>query len=100
MTLRLFLTFLLISGIFIIPLNIADSYGDGILLFTVHKVAGSGHIHTENLIKDRCFVHAQIDVYSAHHGVFHRNNSDKTLYPRDAFGYQVSAWNNGCGNFW
>ena len=83
-----------------IPLNMDDSYGDGILLFTVHRVAGSDDINTENLIKERCFVHVQIDVYSAHHGPFHRNNPDKTFYPGDAFDYQTTTWKDGCGNFW
>ena len=91
---------LLILGTFVIPLNINDSFGDGILLYTVHRVAGSDEVTTENLIKERCFVHVQIDVYSAHHGIFHRNNPDKTFYPGDAFDYQVKTWKDGCGDFW
>jgi len=97
---RVFLVILLIFGTFVIPLNINYSYGDGILLFTVHRVAGSGDVNNENLIKERCFVHAQIDVYAAHHGSFHRNNPDKTFYPGDAFDYQTQTWKDGCGNFW
>ena len=96
----LLLSILLILEIFIVPLNINDSYGDGVLLFTIHQVTGSGDVHTENLIKERCFVHVQIDVYSAHHDSFHRNNPDKTFYPGDAFDYQVKTWKDGCGNFW
>ncbi|WP_316506279.1 hypothetical protein [Nitrosopumilus sp.] len=91
---------LLILGTFVIPLNTNNSFGDGTLLFTVHQVAGSSEIVTENLIKERCFVHAQIDVYSAHHNGFHRNNPDKTFYPGDAFDYQATTWKDGCGNFW
>ena len=95
------LVILLILGTFvIIPLNTNNSYGDGILLFTVHRVAGSGDVNTENLIKERCFVHVQIDIYSAHHGPFPRNNPDKTFYPGDAFDYQVKTWKDGCGDFW
>ena len=85
------LSILFILGTFVIPLNINNSYGDGILLFTVHVVDGSAEVVTENLIKERCFVHAQIDVYSAHHGPFHRNNPDKTFYPGDAFDYQTTT---------
>ena len=96
----LFLSILLILGTFAIPLNTNISYGDATLLFTVHVVDGSAEIVTENLIKERCFVHVQIDVYSAHHGPFHRNNPDKTFYPGDAFDYQTTTWKDGCGNFW
>lgn len=86
------LAILLILGTFVVPLNTHSSYGDGILLFTVHRVAGSGEVNTENLTKERCFVHAQIDIYSAHHGPFHRNNPDKTFYPGDTFDYQTTTW--------
>ena len=79
---------------------IQNSYGDNILLYTVHRVAGSGDVNTENLIKERCFVHVKIDVYSAHHDSFHRNNPDKTFYLGDAFDYQTTTWKDGCGNFW
>ncbi|MGI9566335.1 MAG: hypothetical protein ACR2LL_04895 [Nitrosopumilus sp.] len=81
-------------------MNIYNSYGDGMRLFAIHVVEGSGDINTENLIKERCFVHVQIDVYSAHHGPFHRNNPDKTFYPGDAFDYKVTTWKDSCGNFW
>ena len=91
---------LLALGTFVVPLNVNNSFGDGILLFTVHRVAGSAEVTTENLIKERCFVHVQIDVYSSHHGPFHRNNPDKTFYPGDAFDYQVKTWKDGCGAFW
>ncbi|WP_316506096.1 hypothetical protein [Nitrosopumilus sp.] len=92
---------LLILGAFVVPLNTNTySYGDGILLFTVHIVDGSAEVVTENLIKERCFVHVQIDVYSAHHNGFHRNNPDKTFYPGDAFDYKTTTWKDGCGNFW
>ena len=84
---KVFLVLLLILGTFVIPLNISNSFGDGILLFTVHRVAGSAEVNTKNLIKERCFVHVQINVYSSHYGVFHRNNPDKTFYPGDAFDY-------------
>ena len=94
------LSVLFILGTFVVPLNIYNSYGDGMLLFTVHRVAGSGDVNTENLIKERCFVHVQIDMYSSHHGPFHRNNPDKTFYPGDAFDYQVTTWKDGCGAFW
>ena len=94
------LSILFILGTLAIPLNINNSYGDGILLFTVHRVAGSGDVHTENLIKERCFVHVKIDVYSAHHNNFHRNNPDRTFYPGDVFDYQTTTWKDGCGNFW
>ena len=87
-------------GTFVVPLNVNDSFGDKILLFTIHEIAGSGDVNTENLIKERCFVHVQIDVYSAHHGPFHRNNPDKTFYPGDAFDYQTQTWKDGCGPFW
>ncbi|WP_316504811.1 hypothetical protein [Nitrosopumilus sp.] len=91
---------LLILETLTIPLNINNSYADNILLFTVHQVVGSGDVNTENLIKERCFVHSKIDVYSAHHGPFHINNPDKTFYPGDAFDYQTQTWKDGCGNFW
>ena len=97
---RVFLILSLILGTIVVPLNINNSFGDGILLFTVHRIAGSDEVNTENLIKERCFVHVQIDIYSAHHGPFHRNNPDKTFYPGDAFDYQVKTWKDGCGNFW
>ena len=96
----LFTCVLLIFGIFVIPLNVNNSFGDGVLLFTVHRVAGSGDVNTENLIKERCFVNVKIDVYSTHHSSFHRNNPDKTFYPGDAFDYHVTTWKDGCGNFW
>ena len=94
------LSILFLLGIFVIPLNTNNSYGDGILLFTIYVVDGSAEVVTENLIKERCFVHVQIDVYSAHHGPFHRNNPDKTFYPGDAFVYQTQTWKDGCGAFW
>ena len=97
---ELFTGVLLIFGIFVVPLNVNNSFGDGVLLFTVHQIAGSAEVNTENLIKERCFVHVKIDVYSAHHNSFHRNNPDKTFYPGDAFDYQVKTWKDGCGNFW
>jgi len=83
-------------GTFVVPLNTNNSYGDGILLYTVTETAGSGPLNTENLTKDLCFVHVKIDVYSAHHGAFHRNNPDKTFYPADAFDYEISTWKEGC----
>ena len=93
MRFRLFLVIaLLILGMLSVSLNVNDTYGDSILMFTVHRVAGGDEVVTENLIKERCFVHAQIDVYSAHHRSFHRNNLDKMFYPGDAFDYQVSTW--------
>ena len=92
---------LFILGTFVISLNINDSYGDGILLFTIHVVDGSAEVVTENITKERCFVHVKIDVYSAHHGPFHRNNPDKTFYPGDAFDYQTTTWKNGCNpDYW
>ena len=80
--------------------NMQNSYGDSLLLYTVHQVAGSGDVNTDTLIKERCFVHVQIDVYSAHHGPHHRNNPDKTFYPGDAFDYRTTTWKDGCGSFW
>jgi len=82
------------------PINIQNSYGDSVLLYTVHQVAGSADVNTDTLRKDRCFVHVQIDVYSAHHGAFHRNNPDKTFYPGDVFDYTTTTWKDGCGSFW
>ena len=79
--------------------NIQYLYGDGILLFTIHVVDGSAEVITENLIKERCFVHVKIDVYSAHHNNLHRNNPDKTFYPGDAFDYSTTTWKSGCGEF-
>ena len=98
--LSLFLTVIFLFGTFVVPFSINNVYGDGVLLFTVHAVEGSAEVVTENLIKERCFVHAKIDVYSSHHGPFHRNNPDKTFYPRDAFDHQTSTWKDGCGAFW
>jgi len=95
-----FLSILLILGTFVIPLNINYSYGDSVLLYTIHRVAGSGDVNTDTLRKERCFVHVKIDVYSAHHEVFHRNNPDKTFYPGDAFDYSTTTWKDGCGSFW
>ena len=99
---RVFLVVLLIFlGTFVVPLNnINNSYGDSVLLYTVHQVAGSGDVNTDTLRKERCFVHVQIDVYSAHHGPYHRNNPDKTFYPGDAFDYRTTTWKDGCGSFW
>ena len=92
---------LLVFGIFLVPLSMMqNSYGDSVLLYTVHQVAGSGDVNTDTLIKERCFVHVQIDVYSAHHGPYHRNNPDKTFYPGDAFDYTTTTWKDGCGSFW
>jgi len=92
---------LLIFGTFLMPLNnMQNSYGDSVLLYTVHQVAGSGDVNTDTLRKERCFVHVQIDVYSAHHGAFHRNNPDKTFYPGDAFDYVTTTWKDGCESFW
>ena len=79
---------LFVFGTFLMPLtNMQNSYGDSVLLYTVHQVAGSGDVNTDTLRKERCFVHVQIDVYSAHHVSYHRNNPDKTFYPGDAFDY-------------
>ncbi len=92
---------LLIFGTFVIPLNTNDSYGDGILLFTVHRTAGSAEVNTENISKDRCFVHVKIEVYSAHHGPFHRNNPDNIFYPGDAFDYGITTWMEECNpDYW
>ena len=44
-------------GTFVAPLNVNESYGDGMLLFTIHRITGSAEDVTENLIKERCFVH-------------------------------------------
>ena len=97
----LFLSVLFILGTFTVPLNIDNSFGDDILLFTVHRIAGSGEVNTENLTKERCFVHVKIDVYSAHHGSFYRNNPDKTFYPGDAFDYKTTTWKDGCNpDYW
>jgi len=95
-----FLIVLLIIGTFLMPVNIQNSYGNSVLLYTVHQVAGSGDVNTDTLRKERCFVHVKIDVYSSHHGVFHRNNPDKTFYPGDAFDYITTTWKDGCGSFW
>ena len=96
-----FFSILLIFGTFVVPLNTDNSYGDGILLYTVHRTAGSVEVNTENLTKERCFVHVKIDVYSAHHNEFHRNNPDKTFYPGDAFDYEITTWKDGCNpDFW
>ncbi len=98
-TILLFILFLL--GTFVVPLNINNSYGDGILLFTVYEIAGSAEVNTENLSKGRCFVHVKIDVYSARHGPFHRNNPDSTFYTGDAFDYDITTWKDGCNpDYW
>ena len=95
------LAILLILGTLVVPLNTSPSYGDGVLLFTVHRTAGSGEVNTENLTKERCFVHVKIDGYSSHHGPFHRNNPDKTFYPGDAFDYSITTWKDGCNpDYW
>ena len=92
---------LFVFGTFLMPLtNMQNSYGDSVLLYTVHQVAGSGDVNTDTLRKERCFVHVQIDVYSAHHVSYHRNNPDKTFYPGDAFDYTTTTWKDGCGSFW
>ena len=101
MKIGVILSILLIFGTFVVPLNSNNSYGDGILLFTVHRTAGSAEVNTENLTKDRCFVHVKIDVYSAHHGAHHRNNPDSTFYPGDAFDYEITTWKDGCNpDYW
>ena len=95
---------LVILWTFLMPINnnssMQNSYADSVLLYTVHQVAGSDAISTDTLRKERCWVHVQIDVYSAHHGTFHRNNPDKTFYPGDAFDYATTTWKEGCGSFW
>ena len=92
---------LFVFGTFLMPLtSMQNSYGDSVLLYTVHQVAGSGDVNTDTLRKERCFVHVQIDVYSAHHGPYHRNNPDETFYPGDAFDYRTTTWKDGCGGFW
>ncbi|MGI9566929.1 MAG: hypothetical protein ACR2LL_07960 [Nitrosopumilus sp.] len=58
MKIAILLALLFILGTFVIPFNVNDTYGDGILLFTVHRVAGSDDVNTENQLKERCFVHA------------------------------------------
>ena len=92
---------LLIFGTFVIPLNTNNSYGDGMLLFTVHKTVGSAEVNTENRSKDRCFVHVKIEAYSTHHGPFYRNNPDSIFYPGDAFDYEITTWREVCNpDYW
>ena len=46
----IFLFILLIAGTFVIPLNNNYSFGDSVLLYTVHQIAGSDAINTDTVI--------------------------------------------------
>ena len=101
MNLGPFLTILFVSGTLMVPVNVSVAQADPILLHTITKTAGSDAVSNTNLIKERCFVHVRIDVYSAHHGAYHRNNPDGTFYPADAFDYDIATWKSGCNpDYW
>jgi len=99
---RIFLVILLIFGNVTILYNNnpISVYADEIILAEFHSVAGSDAVSTDTLRKEKCFVHVEIKIKSAHHnGIFHRNNPDKTFYPGDAFTYNVNTWTDGCRHF-
>ncbi len=75
------------------------AYADEIVIAEFHSVSGSDAVSTDTLYKERCFVHVQITIKSAHHGIYHRNNPDKTFYPGDAFVYEINTWTEGCRHF-
>jgi hypothetical protein len=75
------------------------AFSDGVTLYHTHSVSGSDAISTDTLYRERCFVHVEITIKSAHHGPYHRNNPDKTFYPGDAFDYEIDAWTEGCRHF-
>ena len=87
---------MLISGTFAIPLNVEVANAHDILLYSDSQTRGSGDDDTPPTTRERCFVTVTVNVYSAHHGVHHRNNPDKTFYPGDAFEYQTSVTKSGC----
>ena len=99
MKLGIFLVILLILGNGTIPYNNNPAYADEIILAEINSVSGSDAVSTDTLTKERCFVHVDIVIKSAHHGIYHRNNPDKTFYPGDAFVYNVNTWTDGCGHF-
>ena len=96
----IFLVVLLILGNMTMLYNNNSVYADEIVLAEFHSVSGSDAVSTDTLTKERCLVHVDIVIKSAHHdGIYHRNNPDKTFYPGDAFVYNVNTWTDGCGHF-
>jgi len=96
----IFLIILLTIGNMTILYNHTFVYADEIVLAEFHSVSGSDAVSTDTLTKERCFVHVDITIKSAHHdGIYHRNNPDETFYPGDAFVYSVNTWIDGCGHF-
>jgi len=81
---------------FTIPLNTQVADAHRVLLYTKSQTNGSGDDHTPPTTRERCFVTVTVNVYSAHHGIYHRNNPDKTFYPGDALEYQTIVTNSGC----
>jgi len=81
---------------FVIPLNTQVADAHRVLLYTKSQTNGSGDDHTPPTTRERCFVTVTVNVYSAHHGIYHRNNPDKTFYPGDALEYETSVTNSGC----
>ena len=98
MKLGVFLAVILIFGN-ITVLYSNHVFADSIVLFTTHSVSGSDTVSTDTLYKERCFVHVEITITSAHHGPYHRNNPDRTFYPGDAFDYNINTWTEGCRHF-
>jgi hypothetical protein len=74
-------------------------FADQIVLSETHFVSGSDAISTDTVYQERCFVHVDITIKSAHYNTYHRNNPDKTFYPGDAFDYLVNTWTDGCHHF-
>jgi len=75
-------------------------FADEIILAEFNSVSGSDAVSTDTLTKERCFVHVDITIKSAHHdGTYHRNNPDRTFYPGDAFVYEINTWTDGCRHF-
>jgi len=81
---------------FTIPLNTQVADAHRVLLYTKSQTNGSGDDHTPPTTRERCFVTVTVNIYSAHHGVYHRNNPDKTFYPGDALEYETIVTNSGC----
>ena len=98
MRVGIFLAVILIFGNMTVLYN-NNTFADSIVLFTTHSVSGSDAVSTDTLYKERCFVHVEITITSAHHGPYHRNNPDKTFYPGDAFDYSINTWTEGCRHF-
>ncbi len=96
MWLQFFLVLLILNNIILSYVTNNPIYADDVILHETLQRSGSDEVSTDNLYKERCWVNVQITITSAHHGIYHRNNPDKTFYPADAFDYEINTWTEGC----